>query len=168
MRAARRVPTTLYHDSEYTPYPPSGTQPTAYKSYRAGAHSIDPVEEALLVRTPWGFSESDLAVRDARRRLDLGDQAGAIAAVRLVAAGRPVPVATVSADVLDELELDRCAALFLAHIDGRADLSRVMGACPLTEVDCVRTLCELISRRIVALRPGRRCDAAADERSLPR
>jgi hypothetical protein len=113
------------------------------------------VEEALVVRTPCGFSESDLALRDAHRRLALGDETAAIATVRLIATRRPVPVTTVSADVLDELELDRCAALFLAHIDGRADLSRVLCACPLTEADCVRTLCELIDRRIVALRPGR-------------
>jgi hypothetical protein len=166
MRAARHVPITLYHDGECPPYPPSGTQPTAYAYDRAGSHSKDPVEEALLVRAPWGFSESDHAIRNAHHRLALGDEAGAIAAVRLIATRGPVPVTTVSADVLDELELDRCAALFLAHIDGRADLSRVLCACPLSEADCVRTLCELIARRIVALRPGRRSAAGAEERSL--
>jgi hypothetical protein len=94
-------------------------------------------------------------VRELLERLALGDEEGAIATVRRMAAEHPLLVATVSADVLDEIELDRCAALFLAHIDGRAELSRVLVTCPLAEVDCVRTLCELIDRRIVALR--RRC-----------
>jgi hypothetical protein len=156
MRAARHVPTTLYHDSDcagaLAPHPPSGTRATAPAFRRAGAHPVDPVEEALLVRAPWSFSEPDLRVRDAGQRLTLGDEEGAIAAVRLIATRHPVPVTTVSADVLDEIELDRCAALFLAHIDGRADLSQVLCTCPLSEADCVRTLCELVDRRIVALR----------------
>jgi hypothetical protein len=150
MRAARPVPTTLYRDSDRTgttaSYPPSGTQP------RAPTSRINPLEEALLVRTPRGSSEPDLAVRDVLGLLAVGDEAGAGAAVRLIAIGRPIPVTTVSADVLDEIELDRCAAVFLAHIDGRTDLSRVLQTCPLSEADCVRTLCELIERRIVALR----------------
>jgi hypothetical protein len=156
MKAARAVPTTLYHDRDRTgavmAYPPSGTVPTAPASRTTVSRFVDPVEEALLSRTPCGFSETNLAVREARQRLAFGDEAGATAALRLIAAGHPILVTTVSADVLDEIELDRCAALFLAHIDGRADLSRVLSACPLSEVECVRTLCELIERRIVAIR----------------
>jgi len=156
MKAATAVSTTLYHESDRTggvpPDPPSGTQPTASAPRRAAGRPVDPVEEALLARGPWGVSSTDLGVRDARQRLAFGDEEGATAALRLIAAGHPVLVTTVSPDVLDEIELDRCAALFLAHIDGRADLSRVLGACPLSPVECVRTLCELIERRIVEIR----------------
>jgi hypothetical protein len=156
MKAARAVPTTLYHDSDRTgavaPYPPSGTVPAAPASRTTVSRLIDPMEEALLARTPWSFSETDLAVRRACQRLAFGDEVGATAALRLIATRHAILVTTVSADVLDEIELDRCAALFLAHIDGRADLSRVLSACPLSEVECVRTLCELIERRIVAIR----------------
>jgi hypothetical protein len=156
MKAARAVPTTLYHDSDstgaVTPYPPSGTLPRAPGSRTTVSRPVDPVEEALLARSPCGFCETDFAVREARQRLAFGDEEGATAALRLIAARHPILVTTVSPDVLDEIELDRCAALFLAHIDGRAALSRVLSSCPLPEVECVRTLCELIDRRIVALR----------------
>jgi hypothetical protein len=156
MSAARQVPTipsrARQHAGDGIPYPPSGTRRTTSASYNPGAHAVDPIEEALLARSPWVFSEPDGAVRELLERLAVGDEEGAIATVRLIAAEHPLLVATVSADVLDEIELDRCAALFLAHIDGRAELSRVLVTCPLAEADCVRTLCELIDRRIVALR----------------
>jgi hypothetical protein len=73
----------------------------------------------------------------------------------LSGAGRLVPRLTVSLDVLDELELDHCAALFLAHIDGRADLSHILNGCALPRVKALRTLCVLIERHIVVVRGER-------------
>ena len=57
--------------------------------------------------------------------------------------------------VLDELVLDTRATLFLSFVDGATPLSWILGACGLDSGSAMRTLCELVERRILVLRPPR-------------
>jgi hypothetical protein len=85
----------------------------------------------------------------------MGDADGAVAAATILLDGRRAPALTVTLDVLDELDLDHRAAVFLASMDGTTPLSQVLDECGLDRADAVRTLCELVERRIVVLRPPR-------------
>jgi hypothetical protein len=152
-RPAHTVPTGGSRESAAT-YPASGRRPTSRAYHAADCSIVDPLEEALLARASCALRTLDPSVRDILRLLAEGDDAGAIAAANRLAAGRPVPAVTVSFDVLDEIELDECAVLVLAHIDGRTDLSRVLNGCELPFAEGLRTVCALIERRIVVLRPA--------------
>lgn len=85
-------------------------------------------------------------------RFSVGDEAGAIAAGDILLDGRRAPALTVTYDVLDELELDQLAAMILAKVDGTTSLSRVLRDCGLDRAAALRTLCDLVERRIVVLR----------------
>jgi hypothetical protein len=117
---------------------------------------VDPLEEALLARCPCSSRTPDAGVRALLRTFASSGECsdiGEISDAELAASGRLVPRLTVSPDVLDELELDRCAALVLSHIDGRAGLSQVLNRCGLPRTASLRTLCVLIERHIVVIRP---------------
>jgi hypothetical protein len=116
------------------------------------AHTLDPIEEALLSRPLWDSREPEPAVHEILYRFAMGDEVGAIAAATLLMDGRRVPALTVSLDVLDELELDHRAVLILARVDGATPLSRVLDESCLSRGDAIRTLCELVERRILVLR----------------
>jgi hypothetical protein len=116
------------------------------------ASSPDPLEEALLSRPLWDSREPEPAVHEILYRFAMGDEVGAIAAADLLLEGRRVPALTVSLDVLDELELDHRAALVLAHVDGTTDLSGVLRCCCLGRGEALRTVCDLVERRILVLR----------------
>jgi hypothetical protein len=122
------------------------------RRYATHASHLDPLEEALLSRPLWDSRQPEPAVHEVLYRFDMGDVMGALAAADGLLDGRRVPALTVSLDVLDEIDLDHCAVLVLAHIDGVTDLSQVLGASSLSLEDALRTLCELIDRRIVVLR----------------
>jgi hypothetical protein len=118
--------------------------------------SLDPLEEALLARCPCSSRTPDAGQRALLRTFASsaeGNDLGAVSDTELAAWGRLVPRVTVSPDVLDELELDHCAALVLAHIDGRAGLSQVLDTCGLPLTAALRTLCVLVERHIVVIRP---------------
>jgi hypothetical protein len=85
----------------------------------------------------------------------MGDEAGAVAAARLLLDGRRAPALTVSLDVLDELALDHRAAVFLAGVDGTTPLSGLLRTCGLESAEAVRTVCELVERHIIVLREPR-------------
>ena len=118
--------------------------------------SPDPLEEALLSRPVWDSREPEPAVHEILYRFAMGDEVGAVAAADLLMDGRRVPALTVSLDVLDELELDHRAALVLDHVDGTTDLSGVLRACCLAKGEALRTVCDLVERRILVLRATRR------------
>jgi hypothetical protein len=77
---------------------------------------------------------------------------GAVAAADLLLDGRRAPALTVSLDVLDELDLDHSAAVFLGQVDGTTPLSQMLRECGLDCEQAVRTLCELVERHIIVLR----------------
>jgi hypothetical protein len=129
------------------PRRPSGIQMKAPLPSRS-----DPLEGALLTRPVWDSRRPEPAIHEILYRLSVGDDAGAIAAADALLEGKRVPALTVSADVLDELELDGAAAQLLAHVDGLTPLSRVLYACHLERACALRTLCDLVERRIVVLR----------------
>jgi len=116
---------------------------------------LDPLEEALLSRPVWDSRVPEPAVHELLYRFAVGDVAGAIAAAELLLDGRRVPALTVSLDVLDELELDHRAALVLAQVDGTTPLSRVLRDSCLERGDALRTVCDLVERRILVLRTPR-------------
>jgi len=118
--------------------------------------SPDPLEEALLSRPLWDSREPEPAIHEILYRFAMGDGVGAIAAADLLLDGRRVPALTVSLDVLDELELDHRAALVLAQVDGTTDLSGVLRGCCLAKGEAVRTMCDLVERRILVLRAAKR------------
>jgi hypothetical protein len=130
---------------------PSGVRPKA-----PAAVSPDPLEEALLSRPLWDSREPEPAIHEILYRFAMGDEVGAIAAADLLLEGRRVPALTVSLDVLDELELDHRAALVLAHVDGTTDLSGVLRGCCLGKGEAIRTVCDLVERRILVLRAAKR------------
>jgi hypothetical protein len=132
-------------------HPPSGRRLTV----RGTASAVDPLEEALVSRRSWDLHEPDRAVHEVLFRFAVGDEAGAIVAAERLMVGRRVPALTVSLDIVDEIELDHCAALVLSYIDGMTDVSHVLNACGLPRVEALRTLCALIDRRIVVLRAAR-------------
>ena len=117
--------------------------------------SLDPLEEALLSRPLWDSREPEPAVHELLYRFAMGDEAGAIAAGELLLDGRRAPALTVSIDVLDELELDHRAALILSQVDGTTPLSEVLRESCLDRGSALLTLCELVERRILVLRPVR-------------
>lgn len=117
--------------------------------------ALDPLEEALLSRPLWDSREPEPTIHEVLYRFAVGDEAGAMAAADLLLDGRRVPALTVSIDVLDEIELDYRAALVLARIDGATPLSRVLANSGLARGEALRTMCELVERRIVVLRPPR-------------
>jgi hypothetical protein len=119
------------------------------------ARTLDPLEEALLSRPLWDSRVPEPAVHELLYRFAMGDAAGAIAAAELLLDGRRAPALTVSLDVLDELELDHRAALLLAQVDGTTPLSRVLRDSCLEPGDALRTLCDLVERRILVLRSPR-------------
>jgi hypothetical protein len=132
------------------PPPPSGLRRKA----RAVA-VLDPLEQAFLARPLWDSREPEPAIHEILYRFSVGDAAGAVAAAQLLLDGRRAPAFTVSMDVLDELELDHPAVVFLAKVDGTTPLSRVLQDCGLEMCDGLRTVCELVERRIIVLRASR-------------
>lgn len=116
------------------------------------ASALDPLEEALLSRPIWDSREPEPAVHEILYRFSVGDEAGAVAAGEILLDGRRAPALTVTYDVLDEIELDQRAALVLARVDGTTPLSRVLRECGLDRAAALRTLCDLVERRIVVLR----------------
>jgi hypothetical protein len=138
---------------DIVPVDSNGSHPISGR--RRCARSLDPLEEALVAKPLWNSRRPDPLVHELLYRFGAGDEAGALAVVDRLVVGRRVPALTVSPDVLDELDLDHCAALVLAYIDGVTDLSRVLNACGLPRVEALRTLCALVERRIIVLRTRR-------------
>lgn len=132
--------------------PPPALRPSGLRRKAAVLPSLDPLEEALLSRPLWDSREPEPVVHEILYRFAVGDEVGAIAAAELLLDGRRAPALTVSFDVLDELELDHRAALVLAQVDGTTPLSRVLDDSGLCRGDAIRTLCELVERRILVLR----------------
>jgi hypothetical protein len=132
--------------------PPPAKRPSGMRRKAPHATTLDPLEEALLSRPLWDSREPEPAVHELLYRFAVGDEAGAIAAAALLLDGRRVPALTVSLDVLDELELDHRAALVLAQVDGTTPLSQLLRESCLSPGDALRTLCELVERRILVLR----------------
>jgi hypothetical protein len=135
--------------------PPPSPRPSGLRRKVPAAVTLDPLEEALLSRPLWDSREPEPAVHEVLYRFAMGDSVGAIASASLLLDGRRVPALTVSLDVLDELELDHRAALVLAQVDGATPLSRVLEDSCLSRGDAIRTVCELIERRILVLRAPR-------------
>jgi hypothetical protein len=132
--------------------PPPALRPSGLRRRAPAAPMLDPLEEALLARPLWDSREPEPAVHEILYRFAVGDEAGAIAAATLLLDGRRAPALTVSLDVLDELELDHRAALVLAHVDGTTPLSQLLAESCLERGDAIRTVCELVERRILVLR----------------
>jgi hypothetical protein len=151
----RPAPVETFRLDQRPTIPPPAPRPSGLRRKAPQACSLDPLEEALLSRPLWDSREPEPAVHEILYRFAMGDGVGAIAAASLLLDGRRVPALTVSLDVLDELELDHRAALILAQVDGATPLSRVLEDSCLAEGDAIRTLCELIERRILVLRPPR-------------
>ncbi len=133
--------------------PPPASRQSGLRRRAAPVSSLDPLEEALLSRPLWDSREPEPAVHELLYRFSVGDEVGAIAAAELLLDGRRVPALTVSLDVLDELELDHRADLVLAQVDGTTSLSRVLAQTSLERGDALRTVCELVERHILVLRP---------------
>jgi hypothetical protein len=155
-RSAQRVPTAgeMQVDPRPTNRPPA-VRPSGMRRKAPPFTSLDPLEEALLSRPLWDSREPEPTVHEVLYRFMMGDQVGAIAAADLLLDGRRVPALTVSIDVLDEIDLDYRAALVLAHVDNATSLSGVLASSGLTHGEALRTVCELVERRIVVLRPPR-------------
>jgi hypothetical protein len=135
--------------------PPPAKRTSGMRRKVPTAILLDPLEEALLSRPLWDSREPEPAVHEILYRFAVGDEAGAIAAAGLLLDGRRVPALTVSLDVLDELYLDHRAALVLSLVDGTTPLSEVLRESCLDRGDAIRTLCELVERRILVLRQPR-------------
>ena len=135
--------------------PPPPRRPSGLRRKARPVLALDPLEEALLARPLWDSREPEPAVHEILYRFSVGDEVAAVAAARVLLDGRSVPALTVSFDVLDELVLDYRATLLLAHVDGTTPLSWILDASGLGSRDAVRTLCELVERRIIVLRPSR-------------
>jgi hypothetical protein len=159
MTAARLLSATPLdedvHVDSGTLLPPSAKRPSGVRRHTGVANRLDPVEAALLSRPVWDSRRPEPAVHEVLYRFAMGDATGALAAADLSLDGHRVPALTVSLDVLDEIDLDHCAALVLAHIDGMTDLSQVLRRSGLTPADALRTMCELIERHLVVLRSVR-------------
>jgi hypothetical protein len=159
MSGARPYPRTPFDDTvrvdSSLSHPPSGPRLATRGYGERLEHAHDPLEEALLARPRWDLREPDPAVHEVLLRFAMGDAAGAIVAADRLQVGRRVPALTVSLDIVDEIDLDHCAALVLAYIDGMIDVSQVLNACGLPRGDALRTLCALVERRIVVLRAPR-------------
>jgi hypothetical protein len=153
-RSARSIPFDDTRVDQRPTVPPPARRPSGVrrKVVRAASLALDPLEEALLARPVWDSREPEPAIHELLYRFSVGDEVGAIAAAELLLDGRRVPALTVSLDVLDELSLEHRAALVLAQIDGATPLSRVLTDSGLTRGDAIRTLCELVERRILVLR----------------
>ncbi|MGD0525456.1 MAG: hypothetical protein ABSE49_09950 [Polyangiaceae bacterium] len=132
--------------------PPPAKRPSGMRRKAPVASSLDPLEEALLSRPLWDSREPEPAVHELLYRFAVGDEVGAIAAAALLLDGRRVPALTVSLDVLDELELDYRATSVLGLVDGTTPLSELLAQSCLSPGDALRTMCELVERRILVLR----------------
>jgi hypothetical protein len=135
--------------------PPPPLRPSGLRRKARPTLSLDPLEEALLARPLWDSREPEPAVYEILYRFSVGDEVGAVAAARVLLDGRSAPALTVSFDVLDELVLDYRATLLLSYVDGTTPLSWILEGCGLDTTGSVRTLCELVERRIIVLRPPR-------------
>jgi len=146
----RELPRVDERPTNPPPPRPSGVRRKA----QPGPSRLDPLESALLARPLWDSREPEPAIHELLYRFAVGDEVGAIAAADLLLDGRRVPALTVSLAVLDELELDHRADMVLAHADGATPLSQVLAACGLDRAAALRTLCDLVERRILVLRNG--------------
>ncbi len=135
--------------------PPPPRRPSGLRRKARPVVALDPLEEALLARPLWDSREPEPAVHEILYRFAVGDEVGAVAATRVLLDGRRAPALTVSFDVLDELVLDYRATLFLSYVDGTTTLSWIIERCGLGPTDAVRTMCELVERRIIVLRSPR-------------
>ncbi|HEY8088936.1 MAG TPA: hypothetical protein VIF09_13850 [Polyangiaceae bacterium] len=135
--------------------PPPAPRPSGMRRKASVSVTLDPLEEALLSRPLWDSREPEPAIHEVLYRFSMGDDVGAIAAADLLLDGRRAPALTVSLDVLDELDLDHRAALVLAHVDGTTPMSEVLRESCLDRGTALRTLCELVERRILVLRSAR-------------
>jgi hypothetical protein len=131
---------------------PVAGRTSGFHRRHAAAPALDPLEEALLARPLWDSRAPEPAVHEILYRFSMGDEAGAIAAAEILLDGRRAPALRVSLDVLDELELDQRAALVLAYVDGTTSMSRVLDATGLDRATALRTMCELVERRILVFR----------------
>jgi hypothetical protein len=149
-RKAQATQAKVDGQSTIPPPRPSGTR----RRMLAPA-SVDPLESALLGRPVWDSRDPDPAVHELLYRFAVGDELGALAAAETLLDGQRVPALTVSYDVLDEIEIDQETAHVLACVDGMTTLSCVVENCGLGRVEALRTLCELVERRLVVLRSPR-------------
>ena len=133
--------------------PPPPMRPSGVRRRARTLAALDPLEEALLSRPLWDSRRPEPAIHEILYRFSMGDEVGAVAAARVLLDGRRVPALTVSLDVLDELTLDERAALFLGRVDATTPLSRVLVDSGLPTAVAIRTLCDLVERRILVLRP---------------
>jgi hypothetical protein len=132
--------------------PASSLRGSGVRRMVPSASALDALEEALLSRPIWDSREPEPGIHEILYRFSMGDEEGAIAAGDILLDGRRAPALTVTYDVLDEIELDQRAALVLAKVDGTTPLSRVLRDCGLDRASALRTLCDLVERRIVVLR----------------
>ena len=138
------------------PTVPPPPRPSGLRRKARLALVLDPLEEALLARPLWDSREPEPAVHEILYRFSVGDGVGAVAAAELLLDGRRAPALTVSLDVLDELDLDHSAAVFLGQVDGTTPLSHLLHEGGLELEQAVRTVCELVERRIIVLRSAPR------------
>jgi hypothetical protein len=151
-RSACRSPLDEEVRVDQRPTVPPPPRPSGLRVRAVPALVLDPLEEALIARPLWDSREPEPAIHEILYRFSVGDAVGAIAAADLLLDGRRAPALTVSVDVLDELDLDHRAAVFLANVDGTTPLSRVLVDSGLDLDQGVRTVCELVERRIIVLR----------------
>jgi hypothetical protein len=156
----RPTPEELPRLDQRPTIPPPPLRRSGLRRKAAPVATLDPLEEALLARPLWDSREPEPAVHELLYRFSVGDEVGAIAAAELLLDGRRVPALTVSLDVLDELDLDHRAALILAQVDGTTPLSRVLKESCLDRGDALRTVCDLVERRILVLRSPRQAAMA--------
>ena len=97
-------------------------------------------------------SESGFPIQEVLARFELGDFLGALAvAGELLDDGR-VPTVIVSRDQLHAFRLEDREELIVSLIDGKTSLEVVLENTGLPMIDALRTLCELVEKRVVALR----------------
>ena len=121
------------------PMPPSSQRPT-----------IKPPARSSGLRLK--ASDADLPIQELLARFELGDYLGALAVADTLLDDRRKPELLLSADDLKEVSLDHRAGFLLSLIDGTASLEAVLDASGMPMIDALRIFCELVEKKIVALR----------------
>jgi hypothetical protein len=95
---------------------------------------------------------ADATIRELLERFDRGDYLGALAMADATLDDKRVPFVVPSRERIADYELDHRQTYLLSVIDGVSPLEAVLETSGLPLLDALRIFCDLVEKRVVALR----------------
>lgn len=111
------------------------------------APTLRPPPDVSVVRYKVGVPVDELLYR-----FEMGDTAGALDAAQALLDEEPKPIVMMPATLSAELLLGHREEYLLGFIDGHATLEEVIRSTGLSMLEALRSVCDLLDKRVIALR----------------